>query len=121
MEETLNTHNTPTNTNMVLVAAFGSDEPVTGVFLIEAKSRNTFLNRKRQLEKITGFSDGFMDAFEEDDEGGIWRLITEASFDDIDDLKKSFTKMRKYNWLFLSDSCVMFDNEYIFSDGKWFL
>ena len=35
--------------NNVLAAGFGEDDYVEGVFLIEAKSRETFFNRKRKL------------------------------------------------------------------------
>ena len=35
------------------------DDCVNGVFFIEAKSRNTFFNRKQKIKYITGFYDWF--------------------------------------------------------------
>jgi hypothetical protein len=103
----------------VLSAVFGEDDYVEGVFLIEAKSRETFFNRKRKLEEITGFSDGMLDSFEEDEEGGVWKVITTAWFENVEEIKKALGKMKKYNWLFLSDSSILFEGIEIYCDGQW--
>jgi len=105
--------------NNVLAAGFGEDDYVEGVFLIEAKSRDTFFNRKRKLEKITGFSDGFFDSFQEDDEGGIWKIITTSCFENVDEIKKALKDMEKYKWLLLSNSSILFDGVEIYCDGRW--
>lgn len=120
--ETLNTAETkamPYDT--VLATGFGEDDYVEGVFLIEAKAEQTFFNRKRRLEEITGFSDGFFDSYEEDEEGGIWKVITTAWFENVDEIKKALKKMEKYNWLFLSDSSILFEGKEIYCDGRWFV
>ena len=103
----------------IKINQFGEDDWCEGVFLIEAKSKETFFNRKRKLEIITGFSDGFFDSYEEDDEGGIWKTITSAWFPTVKELKSVLRKMKRYNWLFLSDSYIMSNGQYLFSDGKW--
>jgi len=104
----------------VLVShGFGEDDYVEGVFLIEAKSRETFFNRKRKLEEITGFSDGMFDSFEEDEEGGVWKVITTAWFENVEEIKKALGKMKKYNWLFFSDSSILFEGKEIYCDGRW--
>lgn len=98
---------------------FGEDDYIEGVFLIEAKCKETFFNRKRKLEIVTGFSDGFFDSYEEDDEGGLWKIITTAWFPSVVELKMALLKMKKYNWLFLSDSSVLFNGEEIYCNGRW--
>jgi hypothetical protein len=107
--------------NGLLCDGFGEDDWCEGVFLIEAKSKETFFNRKRKLEIITGFSDGFFDSYEEDDEGGIWKTISSAWFPTVKELKSALKKMKKYSWLFLSNSSIMLNGEYLFCDGKWFV
>lgn len=98
---------------------FGKDDWVEGVFLIEAKLKQTFLNRKQRLEEITGFSDEMFDSWEEDREGGLWKVITTAWFPSTDEIKAALTKMRKYKWLLLLDSCLLFKGKEIYCDGKW--
>ena len=105
----------------ILATGFGDDDYVEGVFLIAAVAEDTFHNRKRRLEEITGFSDSMCDSFEEDEEGGIWKTITTAYFDDVASIKKAVDKMKKYKWLFLSDSYIMFQGTYLFSDGRWLI
>ena len=105
----------------ILENGFDEDDFVEGVFLIEAKSENTFFNRKIKLEEVTCFSDGGFGSYEEDDEGGIWKIITSAWFENIGELKKLVKKIEKYKWLFLSDSYIMLDGEYLFADGKWLI
>jgi hypothetical protein len=105
--------------NDVLAAGFGEDDYVEGVFLIKAKSRETFFNRKMKLEEITGFSDSMSDSFEEDEDGGIWQVITSACFENVDEIKTAIAKMAKYKWLFLSDSSILFDGKEIYCDGRW--
>lgn len=102
-----------------LAAGFTEDDEIEGVFLIKAASKDTFFNRKSKLNAVTGFSDGYFDSYEEDDEGGIWKVITTASFDTVAELKAAIEKMRKYNWFFYHDSYLMLDSNYLFSDGKW--
>ena len=111
----------PNLAKRVLVDGFWDENDLEAVFLIKASSENTFNNRKRKLQEITGFSDGGFDSYEEDSENGIWKIIVNGYFSDLEDLKTSINAMKKYNWLFLSDSCIMSDGDYIFSDGKWFL
>ncbi len=115
------TDNTANCGYTVLAEGFGEDDYVEGVFLIEAKSRETFFNRKRKLEEITGFSDGMFDSFEEDEDGGIWKIITTAWFENVDEIKNALGKMKKYNWLFLSDSSILFDGKEIYCDGRWLI
>ena len=105
----------------LLTAGFEEDDCVEGIFLIEAVAMETFFNRKTRLEEITGFSDGMFDSFEEDEEGGVWKIITTAHFEDVDSIKKVLGKMKKYNWLFLSDSYILLDGTYLFCDGEWLL
>ena len=92
-----------------LPTIFGEDEYVEGVFLIGAKSINTFYNRKNKLEDITGFSDGGFNSYEEDDKGGIWKTILSARFENVDEIKKVLKKMEKYSWLYLKDSSILFE------------
>ena len=98
---------------------FSSESEIEGVFLIKASSKSVFFNRKRKLEKLTGFSDCMFDSYGEDDEGGVWKVITTATFDNIDELKSVIKKVEKFNWLFLNDSELLIDGEYLYSDGKW--
>lgn len=105
----------------MLTAGFGEDDYVEGVFLIEAKAKETFFNRKRKLEEITGFSDGCFDSYEEDMDGGIWKIITTGYFVTVQDLKDAIKKMEKYNWLYFLDTSIMLEGEYIYCDGKWFV
>lgn len=105
----------------LLAAGFGDDDYIEGVFLIKAKSKDTFFNRKSKLEAVTGFSDGYFDSYEEDEEGGIWKVITTAWFKNVDELKKAIKKMEKYNWFFISDSLLLLNGEYLYVDGKWLL
>lgn len=99
---------------------FKSDEPVEGVFLIAAKSRSTFLNRKSKLEEITGFSDGGFNSFEEMEDRAVWKVITHCSFDSLGSLKKAILLMKRYNWFWLEDSTLMQDGAYLYCEGKWF-
>ena len=103
----------------VLTAGFGEDDYIEGVFLIEAKTKETFFNRKYKLESITGFSDGHFDSYEEDEEGGIWKVITKAWFKNIDELKNAMKIMEKYNWFYSSDSSLLLNGEYLYVDGRW--
>lgn len=119
MAETLNIHENGNNVNRVLTAGFGEDDYVEGVFLIEAKTHETFFNRKSKLEAVTGFSDGYFDSFEEDEEGCIWKVITTAWFKNIEELKRAMKKMEKYKWFFFSDSSLLLDGEYLYVDGRW--
>mgnify|MGYP000564972038 CR=1 FL=1 len=105
--------------NNVLVAGFSEDDYIEGVFLIKAKSEQTFYNRKSRLQEITGFSDGGCGSYEQDEESGIWNLITTAHFDTVAELKTDIEKMKKYNWFFFQDFYLMLDGKYLFSDGKW--
>ncbi len=118
--ETLNTAETKAMSyDTVLATGFGEDDYVEGVFLIKAKAKETFFNRKRRLEEITGFSDGFFDSYEEDEEGGVWKVITTAWFENVDEIKKALKKMEKYNWLFQYDSSILFEGKEIYCDGRW--
>lgn len=105
----------------LLTSGFGDDDSVEGVFLIEAKTEQTFFNRKQKLAEITGFSDGGFDSYEQDEDGGSWKIITTAFFETIEDLKNAIKKMEKYNWLYLLDTSIMFDSEYLYCEGKWFV
>lgn len=119
MTEITNTYQPTNGIYGVLTAGFGEDDCVEGVFLIEAKAKATFFNRKRKLKEITGFSDGFFESHEEDEEGGIWKVITTASFENVNELKKAIGKMEKYKWFFSSDSSLLLEGEYLYVDGRW--
>jgi hypothetical protein len=110
---------TATCDNNVSVAGFSEDDYIEGVFLIKAQSEQTFYNRKSRLQEITGFSDGGCDSYEQDEESGIWNLITTEHFDTVAELKTAIKKMRKYNWFFYEDFYLVLDGKYLFSDGKW--
>src|SRR5574344_1049813 len=118
-KQTSNTHKPANGVYGVLTAGFGEDDYVEGVFLIEAKTKETFFNRKSKLEAVTGFSDGHFDSYEEDEEGVIWKVITTAWFKNVDELKKAMKKMEKYKWFFSSDSLLLLDGEYLYVDGRW--
>jgi len=105
----------------VLTAGFGEDDYVEGVFLIEAIAKETFFNRKAKLEAITGFSDGYFDSYEEDEEGGVWKIITSAWFETVGDLKNAMKKMERYKWFFNTNSSILLNGEYLYSDGEWML
>lgn len=105
----------------MLTAGFSEDNYVEGVFIIEAKSEQTFFNRKMRLAEITRFSDGGFDSYEQDEDGGCWKIITTAYFETVEDLKAAIKKMEKYNWFFLYDASIMLDGEYLYCDGKWFV
>lgn len=119
MAETTNTRKHANGVYGVLTAGFGEDDYVEGVFLIEAKSKETFFNRKSKLEAVTWFSDGYFDSYEEDEEGGIWKVITTAWFENVFELKKAMKKMEKYKWFFSSDSSLLLNGEYLYVDGRW--
>jgi|688.fasta_scaffold1346076_1 hypothetical protein len=105
--------------NNVLVGGFSEEDELQAVFLIQAVSESTFNNRRRKLQEITGFSDGGCGSYEEDNECGVWRIIVTGYFNDLEELKLVIKKMEKYKWLFLSDSHILFEDDYLFSSGKW--
>ena len=113
----MNTNETPTCGYTLLATGFPGNDYVEGVFIIQAKSKETFLNRKTKLEQITGFSDGYFNSYEEDDEGGCWKIITTAWFENVDEIQKALKKMEKYNWLL--DFNILFEGKEIYCDGKW--
>lgn len=102
--------------NAVLAAGFSQDDVIEGVFLLKASSEDVFFNRKNKLRELTGF-DG--DAYEEDDEGGIFKLITTAYFDNMKEVKSAVERMKKYNWFFYYDSDLLLNGKEIFSGGRW--
>ena len=106
--------------NNVLVDGFSEDDELEAVFLIQASSENVFNNRRRKLKEITGFSDGGCGSYEKVEGCDVWKIIVTGYFNDLDELKNDIQKMKKHKWLFLSDSSILFDGEYIFSDGDWF-
>jgi hypothetical protein len=101
----------------IIKKGFTGDDYVEGVFLIKASTQDVFFNRKEKLELLTGFSDGMYDYSEED--GGIWKVITTAHFDSINELKQAIKKAEKFSWLYLRDSWILFEGEDLFSDGEW--
>lgn len=105
----------------VLTAGFDENNYVEGVFLIGAKCKDTFWNRKQRLDEIAGFSDGGFGSYEEDEEGGCWRIITTAHFETVDELKTAVKKMEKYSWIYLFDTSILLNGEYLYCDGKWFV
>lgn len=107
---------TATDAKPVLVAGFSEDDVIEGVFLLKASSKGVFFNRKNKLEAITGFTG---DAYEEDEEGGIWKLITTGVFDNIDEAKAVINKMKKYDWFFGYDSDLLLNGKEIYSGGRW--
>ena len=106
--------------NNVLVDGFSEYDELEAVFLIQASSEDVFNNRRRKLQEITGFSDGGCGSYEKVEGCDVWKIIVTGYFNDLDELKNDIQKMKKYNWLFLSDSSILFDGEYLFSDGNWF-
>ena len=116
-----NSTESPNLAKRVLVDGFWDDNELEAVFLIEASSEEVFNNRRRKLQEITSFSDGGLDSFEEDSEGGVWEIIVTGYFSSLENLKEEIKVMSKYQWLFLSDSCILSDGDYIFANGEWFL
>lgn len=104
-----------------LVAGFLEDDELQGVFLIQASSEEVFNIRRKKLQEITGFTDGGFGSYEKDSECDVWKIITSAYFDTIEDLKSEIESMKKYKWFFYYDSHIMLDGEYLFSDGQWFV
>ena len=100
---------------------FSEDDYIEGVFVIAAKSIDTFLNRKGKLEDITGFSTDGFDSYEEDEDGGCWKVITTAKFESLIELKQKMDQLKKYEWLYWFDSDLLFNGNEIFSDGKWLI
>lgn len=95
------------------------DGHVEGVFYIRASSRDILLKRTRILEETTGFSDGGFNRFEEDDDGGFWKVITTYYFESIDEVYKAMKRMEKYSWFWDDASALLINGKEIFSDGKW--
>lgn len=111
----------PNLAKRVLVDGFWDDNELEAVFLIQASSEDVFNNRRRKLQEITGFSDGGCGSYEKDEECDVWKIIVTGYFSSLENLKEEIKIMSKYKWLFLSDSCILSDGDYIFSDGEWFL
>ena len=109
--------NTATCDNNLSAHSFTEDDELQAVFLIQASSEEVFNNRRRKLQEITGFSDG--GSYEKVEGCDVWKIIVTGYFNDLEELKNDIQKMKKYNWLFLSDSCILFDGKYLFSDGEW--
>jgi hypothetical protein len=109
----------PNLAKRLLVDGFWDENELEAVFLIRASSEDVFNNRRRKLQEITGFSDGGSGSYEEDNEGGLWKIIVTGYFNDLEELKLVIKKMEKYNWLFLSDSHILFEDDYLFSSGEW--
>ncbi|MCP4146561.1 MAG: hypothetical protein GY757_02320, partial [bacterium] len=97
----------------------GEDDYIEGVFLIEGETKEIFLERRIELEELTGFSDDFTNHFEEDEEGGIWKWITTCHFDTLAELKRAALSMEQIYWLFMEDSSLLFKGKEIYCDGKW--
>ena len=106
--------------NRVLVDGFWDDNELEAVFLIQASSEDVFNNRRRKLQEITGFSDGGCGSCEKDEECDVWKVIVTGYFSSLENLKEKIKIMSKYKWLFLSDSCILSDGDYIFSHDEWF-
>ena len=121
MEEIKNTTETAIDADTVLMAGFSEDDYIEGVFIIEAKSINTFINRMHKIESTTGFSTGGFDAYEKDEDGGSWEVITTAQFESLNDLKEKMNQLKKYKWLYWFDSDLLFEGKEIFSGGKWLI
>lgn len=106
----------------LLLAGFPEeDNYIEGVFIIGAKSKETFFNRQQKLEDITGFTTGGFDSYEKDDDGGCWKIITMGQFESLEDLKQKMNKLKKYKWLYWFDSDLLFDGKEIFSSGEWLI
>lgn len=116
MQTVETTTSSPNSTNAVLAAGFSEDDVIEGVFLLKASSEDVFFNRKNKLRELTGF-DG--DAYEEDDEGGIFKLITTGYFENMNEVKSAVEIMKKYNWFFYYDSDLLLNGKEIFSGGRW--
>ena len=107
MEIRLNS--TKSNNEILFDVVLCDEDCVEGVFFIEAKSEKTFFNRKLKIE-TAGFSDGFFESHEEDEEGGIWKLITVGYFDNVDELNNAIKELQKYKWLSLNESYIIIDS-----------
>ena len=108
--------------SLLLLAGFPEeDNYIEGVFIIEAKSKETFFNRQQKLEDITGFTTGGFDSYEKDADGGGWKIITMGQCESLEDLKLKMNKIKKYKWLYWYDSDLLFDGKEIFSSGEWLI
>jgi hypothetical protein len=94
------------------------DCSIEAVFLIKASTKDVFFNRLRKIQMTSGFYGG-SDAFEEDEEGGIWKVIMLGGFETTQEVKESITILDKYSWLFISDSSVMIGGKYFYCNGKY--
>ncbi len=116
-----NSNEYPNLTKRVLADGFWDDNELEAVFLIQASSEDTFNNRRRKLQEMTRFSDGGCGSYEKDEECDVWKIIVTGYFSSLEELKEELKTMSKYKWLFLLDSCILSDGDYMFSGGTWFL
>jgi len=89
---------------------------INGQLLIQAKSFETFQNRKNVLEEMTGFC---IDDYEENE--GIWKSIVFGDFNHLEHLVESLEKMKKYKWFFFENSWLLKDGKDLFVNGKWII
>ena len=73
-------------------AVFSDDDTIEGVFLIKASSVDVFLNRKSKLAELTGFAGC---AYEEDEDGGIFKIITTGCFCNTTEVKSVIERIFK--------------------------
>jgi hypothetical protein len=122
MNETTKTDAAAIAGSDMLLAGFPEeDNYIEGVFIIGAKSKETFFYRQQKLEDITGFTTGGFGSYEKDDDGGGWKIITMGKFEGLEDLKIKMNKLKKYKWLYWFDSDLLFDGKEIFSSGEWLI
>lgn len=121
MSETTKTDAAAIAGSNMLMAGFSEDDYIEGAFIIEAKSKETFFNRQQKLEDITGFTTGGFDSYEEDEDGGCWKIIVTSQFESLKELKQKMNQLKKYKWFYWLDSDLLFDGKEIFSGGKWLI
>lgn len=106
----------------LLKAGFGEYDFIDGIFLIKADNEEDFFDKKNLIRDISEFCDGGFELWEEDEEGGLYKVILFAYYPNIAALKKAWEEMtEKYEWLHKEDSSILFDGLELWSGGKWLL
>ena len=89
------------------------------VLLIEAETEEILIDRAKKVFMSGGLRCN-INSYEEDEEGGLWKIITNSYFDNVSEVKKWFNKARlEFEWLLDSDSYLVVDGEYLYSSGEW--
>lgn len=90
------------------------------VFFIIASNKDVLFNRLCKFNKLTELQCSISDC-EKDEEGGIYKSAIDGQFDNIDDLKKTMEKLKKFKWFAWWDMDVIDidSGKYLFAEGKW--